>query len=65
MKNDPNKSTAQVGTAAIKDAVSLTNIKAGATDASSATVRFALYSAATCIDPDPTNNVVGNRVVLL
>jgi hypothetical protein len=64
VKVTPSQSTAQVGTAAIKDAITITGIKAGATDASSATARFALYSANTCVDPDPANNVIGNRVLL-
>jgi hypothetical protein len=62
VKVTPSQATAQVGTAAIKDAVTLTGIKAGASDASSATATFALYAGTSCVDPDLANNVLGNRV---
>jgi hypothetical protein len=64
VKATVSQSTSQVGIASIKDAVSITGITAGATDASSARATFALYAGSPCVDPDPGNNVVGNRVYL-
>jgi hypothetical protein len=48
VKKTPNQSTSQVGYAQVKDTINLTDIKAGASDASSATASFALYSDNAC-----------------
>jgi hypothetical protein len=48
VKATPSQTTAQVGYAQVKDSISLTGIKAGASDASSATASFTLYSDSAC-----------------
>jgi hypothetical protein len=48
VKATPGQTTAQVGYAQVKDAINLTGIKAGASDASSATASFTLYSDSSC-----------------
>ena len=48
VKSTPGQTTGQVGYAQVKDSISLTGIKAGASDASSATASFTLYSENTC-----------------
>lgn len=48
VKTTPSQTTSQTGYAQIKDAIALTGITPGASDASSATVSFALYTVNTC-----------------
>src|SRR5438128_7863064 len=59
-KNDPKQVTSQTGTASIMDSISLTGIKAGATDARNAMATFRLYSGNPC--SDPVGGVGGNLV---
>ena len=58
VKATPSQSTAQAGAAMIKDEINLTGIHAGASDASSATATFKLYSANTCVDSGAGANLV-------
>lgn len=58
VKASPAQSTAQAGTAAIKDEINLTGIRPGASDASSATATFKLYSGNTCVDSGQGANLV-------
>jgi len=62
VKGSPTGNTVQAGRALIKDSISLAGIKAGASDASSATAIFALYSASPCVDPNLPQGILGNRV---
>jgi len=64
VKTTPEAATAQTGFAQIKDAITLTKLTPDASDKGDARVTFALYSANTCIDPKPADNVLGNRVYI-
>jgi hypothetical protein len=58
VKVTPAQSTVQAGAATIKDEINLTGIHAGASDASSATATFKLYSGNPCVDSGTGANIV-------
>ncbi|HEX3703760.1 MAG TPA: hypothetical protein VHU82_10530 [Vicinamibacterales bacterium] len=58
VKQDPGQTTAQAGAAGIKDEIDLTGVRPGASDASSATATFRLYSGNTCIDSGAGANLI-------